>query len=129
MSAIKRYQEKERAFDKLDKKPLLDKKNEAVELWRQTRGHISDICRAIGISRQTFYDWVNKDKEFANALVDAESELHDDVRDALIQKIADGDTASIMFYLKKRHPDFKDQMGINVATQINIELPSWAKED
>jgi len=102
------------------------KKMQAVELWRQTKGHISDICRTIGISRTTFYDWLKKDKEFANAIIDAEQELNDDVRDALIQKIADGDMTAIIFYLKKRHPDFQDRPAIlqqfNVGGEMNVEF-------
>ena len=85
------------------------KKKRIIELWRETRGHVSNTCRAVPITRKTFYSWLKKDQKFAQALVDAEAELNDDVRDALIQKIADGDMTAIIFYLKKRHPDFKDK--------------------
>lgn len=102
--------------DKVNKMTI--KKERAVELWRETKGHISDICRSIGISRTTFYEWM-KDGEFAQALIDAESELNDDVRNALIQKIADGDMTAIIYYLKNRHPDFKQKEQPNL-TQNNI---------
>lgn len=103
-------------LDKLDKRTI--KKAKVVELWRETRGHISNICRAAGISRQTFYTWLKQDKDFANAVIEAEQELNDDVRDALIQKIADGDMTAIIFYLRKRHPDFMDRP--STAVQINF---------
>lgn len=103
------------------------KKAQAIELWRETRGHISNICRAIGIDRTTFYNWLKADKGFATALLDAEYELNDDVRDALVQKIADGDMAAIIFYLKKRHPDFLDRPNL---TQVNInEMKLEVTED
>lgn len=101
----------------MNKMTLLDQKSKAVELWRETRGHISNICRSLDISRTTFYNWMNEDKEFALSLVDAESELNDDVRDALVQKVADGDMQAITFYLKNRHPDFKQTP--NALVQIN----------
>jgi len=85
------------------------KKNRAIELWRETRGHITNMCRAIPVTRRTFYSWLKKDREFATAIINAEEELNDDVRDALIQKIADGDMTAIIFYLRRRHPDFADQ--------------------
>lgn len=85
------------------------KKPQAIELWRETHGHISKICSTLGISRTTFYNWMNDDKEFATALVDAEAELSDDIRDVLISKAAEGDMTAVIFYLKNRHPDFKPQ--------------------
>lgn len=84
------------------------KREQAVELWRQTHGHISNICRALDIERKTFYEWM-KNPDFAQKLLDAEAELNDEIRDALIAKAADGDMTAIIFYLKSRHPDFKQQ--------------------
>jgi hypothetical protein len=100
------------------------KKARLVELWTQTRGHISDMCRTVDIERKTFYEWLKKDKEFNQAIQDAEWDLNDDVRDALIQKIADGSSSDIQFYLRKRHPDFIDKgEGIKVETKILV-LPN-----
>ena len=84
-------------------------KKQAIELWRDTRGHISDLCRTLGIARQTFYRWLDEDAVFAQSIADAEAELNDDMRQALIQKGADGDMTAIIFYLKSRHQDFKPQ--------------------
>ena len=94
-------------------------KAQLVELWRTTRGHVSNMCRTVGINRLTFYNWLKKDKEFNRNIQDAEYELHDDVRDALVQKIADGSSSDIQFYLRKRHPDFKDNRVPTVAVQVN----------
>ena len=105
------------------------KRDRAIELWRQTKGHISNICSAVGIARSTFYDWM-KDPGFVQKIIDAEAELNDDVRDALIQKIAEGDMTAIIFYLKSRHPDLKqDRGGSVVAVQVNnkIELDRYLK--
>ena len=101
------------------------KKDQAIELWRETRGHISNICRSLGIARSTFYEWM-QDPEYARKLIDAEQELGDDVRDALIQKIADGDMTAIIFYLKKRHPDFVDKPTTLVQVNTDNLSVSWA---
>jgi hypothetical protein len=94
------------------------KKQQAIDLWRETRGHISNICKAINISRTTFHKWL-KEPEFREMLIEAEGELNDDVRDALMQKIADGDMTAIIFYLRKRHPEFQDKPTIEVNQQFN----------
>lgn len=103
-------------MDKVNKMDL--KKDQAIELWRQTHGHITNICKAIGISRTTFYEWL-QDPEYAMKLVDAEQELNDDIRDVLISKAADGDMTAVIFYLKSRHPDFKQEK-MQVNQQFNI---------
>lgn len=95
-------------------------KAELVELWRTTRGHVSKMCSATGIDRSTFYRWLKKDKGFAKAILNSKSELDDDVRDSLIQKIADGSSTDIQFYLKKQHPDFKDTPKVQFNQQINM---------
>lgn len=85
------------------------KKEQAVQLWRETHGNISKLCAAIPIQRDTFYRWLKNDKNFARDIVNAEAELNDDIRDVLIDKAANGDLGAIIFYLRKRHPDFADQ--------------------
>jgi len=91
--------------DKVNK--MVIKKKEAIELWAKTFGHISQICKAIGISRTTFYDWMNNDVDFQLELINAEGELNDEIRNVLIEKAAAGDMTAVIFYLKNRHPDFK----------------------
>lgn len=110
--------------NKVNRNPIIDRKSKAIELWRETRGHVSNLCAGVGISRKTFYDWMKEDKEFATAIVNAEWELHDDVRDALIQKVADGDVSAIKYYLDRKHPDFRPQP----TTLIQNNFGEYAKE-
>lgn len=105
----------EKNIDKLDS---IKKKN-FVETYKATKGHISDSCRAVGISRQTYYTWLDKNDEFAKQIMEAEMELNDDIRDVLISKAGDGDMTAVIFYLKKRHPDFKEQPQQN-NIQVNV---------
>lgn len=98
---------------------LDDSKKAFLAIFRQTNGHITDSCRALPISRQTFYNWIEADKLFAQAVKDIEWELNDEMRQALIHKAQVGDTASLIFWLKKRHPEFKETHQTNVAVQVN----------
>lgn len=95
------------------------KKKRAIELWGQTQGHISDICRTIDVTRKTFYTWLHNDPAFAEALLDAEAELNDDLKNVLVKKAGEGSTAELIFYLKSRHPDFKQSDKPTTAIQIN----------
>ncbi|MFC2042760.1 hypothetical protein ACFLUA_01225 [Chloroflexota bacterium] len=84
------------------------KKLKAIDAWQQTNGHVTNLCKIAGIDRHTFYVWLKKDPQFATGIVNTESELNDEVRDALISKIADGDMTAIIFYLRRKHPEFID---------------------
>ena len=93
---------------KNDNLDTVRKKSEAVLNWRLTKGHIANLCELTNISRQTYYKWLSEDLYFAQAINEAEAELNDDMRDALLKKVDEGSSSDIQFYLKKKHPEFKD---------------------
>jgi len=95
---------KQKAVDELDRV----KKEQFVQFYREGRGHISNCCKAMGISRQTYYTWLEDDKWFLNEIKESEMELNDDMREALVTQGGEGNLGAIIFYLKKRHPDFKE---------------------
>jgi hypothetical protein len=102
------------SIDKLD----AIKKEKFVDAYKKTIGNITDSASIAGIARATYYNWLAKDKDFAIKILDSEANLNDEVRQVLIQKAYDGDMAAVIFYLKKRHPDFKD--GPNIVVQQNF---------
>lgn len=108
-------------LDKLD-----IKKRNFVLLYTTLYGHISDTCAGCRISRQTYYDWLDNDENFAKAIAEAEMGLNDEVRGVLINKIASGDMTAVIFYLKNRHPDFKQTpttlVQINQKGEMDLEF-------
>lgn len=48
------------------------KKSKLIQLWKDTRGNITEMCSAVGIQRNTFYAWLKNDKEFNQQIQDAE---------------------------------------------------------
>lgn len=94
------------------------KKDKFVAFYRESRGHISNCARAVGIDRGTYYNWLEKDDDFARDIAEAEAELNDDMKELLIQNAADNNMTAIIFYLKNRHPEFKQSNNTNV--QVNI---------
>jgi len=104
------------------------KKKKFVETYRQLMGHITNTCRAIGINRTTYYNWLDKDEKFAKQIMEAEMELNDDIREVLIQKAAEGDLTAVIFYLKKRHPDFKETPKVLIQQNFKNLLENERKE-
>lgn len=89
------------------------KKNKFIKFYRESRGHITNSAKAAGIDRGTYYNWLDSDEEFALAIAEAESELNDEMKKILVDMGAeDKNLGAVIFYLKNRHPEFKQNRGI-----------------
>ena len=105
------------------------KKEKFIENYKSTNGNITSSALIAGIDRGTYYNWLENDKDFALSIMDCEADLNDEIRQVLIQKASEGDMTAVIFYLKNRHPDFKQQdKAPQVAVQVN-NIISEKKED
>lgn len=81
----------------------MDKKKENfIKALRAGYGIIATACEAVGVSRTTYYRWLNGDEEFKQQVEDVVETQIDYVESRLIKKITEGDTTSIIFYLKTK---------------------------
>jgi hypothetical protein len=104
------------------------KKQKFVDAYKKTNGNITDSASITGIERKTYYNWLEKDNDFAMQILDSEADLNDEIRQVLIAKAADGDMTAVIFYLKNRHPDFKQQPQILIQQNFNKILEDERKE-
>ena len=95
------------------------KKDKFIENYKVTNGNITSSAQIAGIDRGTYYNWLENDKDFALNIMDCEADLNDEIRQVLISKAAEGDMTAVIFYLKNRHPDFKQQ---NQAPQVAVQV-------
>ena len=68
----------------------------------ESRGIISVACRATSIHRDSYYDWLDKDEDFARRVHEIQQAQLDFVESKLLQRIDAGDTVAAIFYLKTR---------------------------
>jgi hypothetical protein len=75
-----------------------------IEAYQKSFGNISQSCKAIGIARQTYYNWLEQDEEFKIELKSVEpSELFlDFLESKLIERVNKGDTTATIFALKTK---------------------------
>lgn len=66
----------------------LDTKKALVVALQTYHGIISDACRKVGISRQTYYDWLKNDPEFKAAAEETQEEAIDFVESKLFEKVS-----------------------------------------
>lgn len=99
------------------------KKIKFVEALKVAGGIITVACQAIGINRQTYYNWRNSDPVFA-ADVDAVFEAQVDyVESKLMELINAHDTTATIFYLKTkgRHRGWSEKLPQPAAPKVTTE--------
>ena len=98
------------------------KKEKFFELLREG-GRRMHSCKAVGISHQTFYNHIDKDKDFARKVSEAEMQANELVEHALFKKAVSGNTTAIQVWLYNRCPDrWTDKRNVNDNTDNNDKL-------
>ena len=78
------------------------KKVEFLEVYSQKANNIHLTCKALGIERATFYNWLKEDNSFKEKITALEEGDIDSAETALKRQILDGNTTAIIFYLKTK---------------------------
>ena len=84
-------------MDKMD-----TQKKEMLEALERSLGIVSTACSAIGIARQTHYNWIKKDDDYRVAVTALEDRTIDFAESHLHKLIKDGNPAATIFFLKTK---------------------------
>lgn len=101
------------------------RKGDFLRAFEEGLGNVSHACKAIGITRKTYYDWIAKDEDFKEKAEHIEEASLDFAETMLKKNIRDGKEASIFFYLKtkgksrgfteRKEYDFPSGISLNVS--------------
>ena len=80
---------------------MKSKKN-FLNAFDKSAANISKACEKAGICRQTYYDWMEKDKKFAQAVEEINEKMIDFAESMLKKNIAAGDNTATIFFLKTK---------------------------
>lgn len=72
----------------------------------QMAWQIAKSCRIAGISRMTYYRWIDEDEVFRDECKRVEQMCYDYVKDRLLFSAINGNTRAIVAYLKLYHPEY-----------------------
>lgn len=75
---------------------------EFLEAYDRSLGNVSTACRAVGVSRATFYNWKKSDEKFREAIGELDEYNLDFAETMLMKHIRDGDTTTLIFFLKTK---------------------------
>ena len=87
------------------KSKTTENKAAVIEALEKSLQSVTRACKAVGISRQTFYRWMATDPKFAEAVEDVSEQVKDYVEDKLITHIMNDDLTAILFYANTKMKD------------------------
>lgn len=73
-----------------------------IEVYRKKGCNISATCAALGISRQSFYNYKDSSEKLREQLEEADEAILDFAESKLMEHINDGDVTSLIFFLKTK---------------------------
>lgn len=106
---MKRNRDKELILEQLRKIPI-----------------IMFACEKVGVGKSTVYRWRDEDKKFAKAMQEAltegEAMINDLSESQLITLIKEKNYPAISFWLRSRHPKFRQKVDITARIKKHDEL-------
>ena len=98
-----------------------EKIQEIAELFTKRACNVGSTCKAIGISRTTWYNWKEATPEFEAAIKDAQEDLIELAESKLFQNIMEGKETSLIFFLKNKKPqDWHDRKEIDMVGSLKL---------
>jgi len=98
-------------------------------------GNITLACRAVGISRRTYYNWCKEDKEFEKDCEEVEEKNLDFAESQLLKHIKADNITALIFYLKTKGKKRgyverieTDELGNREPIEVNIVYPKHETE-
>ena len=94
-----------------------------IQALEQSLGVVTTACKKSGVSRSTYYHWLNNDPDFAKTVEEIENIALDFVESQLHKQIKEGSTAATIFYLKTKGKNRGYLEGIDITTKgepVNI---------
>ena len=108
------------------------KKKTLINALEKSLGVVSTACKKAKVSRQTFYNWIDQDKEFAKAVNDITEIALDFAESKLHELIRENNVPAILFYLKTKGKKrgYVEKNITEVQGNIESKLIEWtpAKE-
>ena len=80
---------------------ILQKREKFIKSLESNLGNISEACKAINISRQTYYKWA-EDEDFKTEADNIQEGLLDLAENKLLENIKNNENVAIIFYLKTK---------------------------
>jgi hypothetical protein len=101
-----------------------NEKKAILQALEESCGVVSTACKAIGMPRSTFYNWMNADALFKEAVEEIQEYALDVAESELHKLIKKGETTAIIFYLKTKGKKrgYVEKQEVDVRTPEGITV-------
>lgn len=84
---------------------MTTKRDAMLEALEKNLGIVSAACQAVGISRQTHYNWLKEDEDYRQKVEAIPEVVLDFAENQLYKAIKNGNITATIFFLKTRGKD------------------------
>jgi hypothetical protein len=99
------------------------KMRDFLMILEKSLGLISLACQQAGIDRRTYYNWREKDewfREISDQVIEEQRPVVNDLAEhGLLSLIREKNVPAIIFYLKTRHPGYKETRNKETENEVN----------
>ena len=97
------------------------KKKLFIQAMEGSLGNVSEACRTLKMSRQTYYVWKDTDPEFKKAIDEVGNMSLDNAESHLHQCINKNNITAIMFYLNNKGQErgYNRENGLNISEHLD----------
>ncbi len=97
------------------------------EALKKSLGNVTIATEQVGIDRKSHYNWLENDEAYKEAVSEVKPRTDDFVENKLLTKIKNGDTTSIIFYLKTKAKDrgYTERQEIEHSGENRITVESF----
>lgn len=83
--------------------PLNDKQKRCIEIFEKKVCNVSETCKALKMSRETFYKWKNNNDTFKKEIEAVQENFYDTLESKIYKKaIVDEETTMLIFLAKTK---------------------------
>ena len=98
---------------------LSEKKKDFIVLFEAKSCNVHHTCKALKMSKSSYYDWLHSDPLFEAAIKDAYDGQIEIVESQLFKNILQGKETSLMFFLQNRAPErWKDRRTTEITGKL-----------
>ena len=81
---------------------------------------ITEACSYANIGRVSYYEWLKKDKEFANKMEDAKEYMFIEARKTIVKAVREWDWKLALDVMRRRDARYKDKSEADHTGEITI---------
>ena len=101
-------------------------KKAVIEAYIKSFGNVTTTCKAAGIARKTFYEWLKNDIDFKNAIENSGADEYflDFLESKLADRINKGSDVCLIFALKTKGKKrgYIERQEVELKNNFNIEV-------